>query len=327
MKKKLLIVCIFFALLALVSGITFMYSYEKTEFLLNTYVTLSIKGFGSKKAADECFEKIRSFEKKCSVYIENSDISNLNKSGGKALDSEEADLIKRACEYSKITDGAFDITVKPLTDLWNIKNFTRVPSDDEILKTMPKIGYENIKISDSFVRLENGAQIDFGGIAKGYLADRCAEIMQKYRIESAVLDLGGNIYAVGKKDIKIGLQNPNGARGEYFGYIEGNNISVTTSGGYERFAEFNGKKYHHIISPFDGKCAESGVISATVCGKNSEECDALATAICVLGTDKGLEIINSQKGAECVIVDENNRVYTSDGINFKITNDDFVRGN
>ena len=327
MKRKILIVCIAFALIFVCAYFSEIRAYQKTEFLLDTYVTINARGFNAKKAANECFAKIKDFEQKCSVYIASSDISRLNKMGEFSLQDETVRLIKNAKAYSAKTRGAFDITVKPLTDLWNIKNFSRVPTDSEIAETLKKVGYNNIKISNNTVCLENGAQIDLGGIAKGYLADETAKIMQKYGVKDAILDLGGNIYTLGKKEIKIGLQNPSGARGEYFGYVEGNNISVVTSGGYERFAELNGKKYHHIISPFDGKCAESGVLSASVIGKSSEKCDALATAICVLGVKDGLEIINSEPDTECVIVDENNVVYLSDGANFKITDEKFIRGN
>lgn len=329
MKKKIWVFCIAAALIFIGAYFSQNFSCEKTEFALDTYVTLSARGFNAKKAVSECLDEIKNFEQKSSVYISESEISRLNESGGLALDGELLRLVENAKNYTSQTCGAFDITVKPLADLWNIKNFTRVPSGGEIAETMPKIGADNIEISKNYVHLKNGAQIDLGGIAKGYLADKCVLIMQKHRVKSAILDLGGNIYAytLGGKNIKIGLQNPLGARGEYFGYVEGKNISVVTSGGYERFAEFNGEKYSHIISPFDGKCVNNEVAGASVIGNSSEKCDAFATAICVLGVEKGLEIVNSSPDIECVIADKNGRVYTSDNINFKITNENFTRGN
>ncbi len=327
MKKKILLFCIVPALILTGAVFSQNVSCSETKFMLDTYVTLTARGFNAKKAVSECFDEIKNFEQKSSVYISDSEISRLNETGENTLSDELLRLVSNAKIYTSETDGAFDITVKPLADLWNIKNFTRVPTEAEIAETMPKIGADNIEISENSVRLKNGAQIDLGGAAKGYLADKCAQIMQKHRVKSAICDLGGNIYALGGKNIKIGLQNPNGARGEYFGYIEGKNISVVTSGGYERFAELDGKKYIHIISPLNGKCAESDVASASIIGKSSEKCDAFATAVCVLGVEKGLEIVRAESGIECVIADKNGRVYTSGNVNFKITDENFTRGN
>lgn len=327
MKKKILLFCVVSVLVLGCAVFSQSISCTETKFMLDTYVTVTARGFNAKKAVSACFDEIKSFEQKSSVYISDSEISRLNETGENRLDDEVLHLVENAKNYTSKTQGAFDITIKPLADLWNIKNFTRVPSDGEIAREMPKIGADNIEISENFIRLKNGAQIDLGGIAKGYLADKCAEIMQKYRIKSAICDLGGNICTIGGKSIKIGLQNPNGARGEYFGYVEGKNISVVTSGGYERFAELDGKKYIHIISPLDGRCADNDVASASIIGKSSEKCDAFATAVCVLGVKNGLEIVRAEPDIECVIADKNGRVYTSDNIDFKITDENFTRGN
>lgn len=331
MRKILTVSVVIFLICTLAFAVYSHFTYvEKNFFMLDTNISIKAKGIFAKKAVKECYEQTEKIEKMLSAYISSSEVSLLNKLGRLTVSKETKKIISDAVLLNKKTLGAFDITTKPIVDLYDIKNLTQksdIPKDDEIKAELLKVGSENIQLSDNEVILKNGAQIDLGGIAKGYCADKAREIMQKYHIKEAVLDFGGNIYVLGNRTFKIGLQNPNCERGEYFGIYEGKNISVVTSGAYERKKEIDGKVYHHIISPYDGKCANSGITSVSIVGTSSQNCDAYATGVYVLGVEKGLEIVNNTDGIECIITDENNKVYLSDNIEFNITNENFERGN
>ncbi|MBE7037648.1 MAG: FAD:protein FMN transferase [Ruminococcaceae bacterium] len=327
MRKILTVSVVFFLICIFLSAVVSHYtSCHQTFFALDTNISIKAKGAFAKKAVTDCIEETHRIEKLFSAYIPSSEVFNLNKTGKMTASEETKKIISDAVSFSKKTYGAFDITIKPLADLWDIKNLSDkkdIPSDDEIKQELSKVGFENIHIYNNEITLKNNAKIDLGAIAKGYIADKAKDIMQKYNIKEAVLDFGGNIYVIGDKTYKIGLQNPNSERGEYFGIYEGKNISVVTSGAYERKTELDGKMYHHIISPFDGKCASSGITSVSIMGTSSTKCDAFATAVYVLGVEKGLEIVNNEPDIECVITDENNKVYFSDNVEFKITDESF----
>ncbi len=331
MKKILTVSVVIFLICILIFACAshFTYAY-KTAFLLDTNVSVKAKGIFAKKAVEECILMADKIEKKLSAYISSSEISMLNKSGSFSVSDETKKIIQDAVFVSQKTEGGFDITIKPIVDLYDIKNMSNkndIPTDEDILSALKKVDYKNIEIDKNKISLKNGAQIDLGGIAKGYCADEAQKIMQKYNIKEAILDFGGNIYVLGNRSFKIGIQNPSKPRGEYFGIFEGKNISVVTSGAYERYKEIDGKIFHHIINPKTGYPAENGITSVSIVGKSSKKCDAFATAVYVLGIEKGLEIVNSESDIECIITDKSNKVYLSDNIEFKITDDNFERGN
>ena len=327
MRKILSVSVVFFLICVLIFAfVSHFYNVEESFFALDTNVHIKAKGILAFKAAKECISETTRIEKLLSAYIPSSEIYLLNQNGKMKVSDETKKIISDAVFLSKKTNGAFDVTIKPLVDLWDIKNLDtkeKIPTLDMINTELEKVGFENIHIYNNEITLKNNAKIDLGAIAKGYIADVCKNIMQKYNINEAVLDFGGNIYVLGDKTYKIGLQNPNSERGEYFGIYEGKNISVVTSGAYERKTELDGKTYHHIISPFDGKCANGDVTSVSIIGTSSTNCDAFATAVFVLGVEEGLKIVNSEPDIECVITDKNNKVYLSDGAKFKITDESF----
>lgn len=205
-------------------------------------------------------------------------------------DRETADLAKLAYDISVETDGAFDITVSPLCDLWGFwNNSFRVPEKSEIEETLEFTGFESMTFSENEIILPQGFSIDFGAIAKGYAGKTAAELLKKRGITSAILSLGGNIQTVGNapdgEKWCVGIKNPFGEEG-YSGFVYVSDKAVVTSGGYERNFESEGIKYQHIINPETGAPAETDIASVTVIAENGAVADALSTAFFVMGAEK-----------------------------------------
>lgn len=292
--------------------------FTKSDFCLNTYVTITAYGVNAKIAVNETFNELTRIENMLSPYIESSEISRINKAKANeaiTVSKECADIIKHALRVCALTDGAFDITVKPLVDLWNItdSNTKKIPDDFKIQEARAKVDYRKISIIANTVSLANDdTQIDLGGAAKGYCADRASDIMKKYKIKNALIDLGGNIYAIGHNEDgekwKIGIQNPTKKRGEYITSVDLSDESCVTSGSYERYFESNGKIYHHIMDPKTGFPAESEYESVTVISRNSFEADMLSTAIFIMGSARFEKIKNNFKIEKYITVDKSNNV-------------------
>lgn len=224
-------------------------------------------------------------------------------------DRETAEIIERACKISALTDGAFDITVAPLSDLWGFwnENF-RVPTDNEIKSTLLYTGYDKISFSGDGIKIPDGFSLDFGAVAKGYSGDCIVKLLAERNVKNALISLGGNVVAVGAKGNgrlwKIGIKNPFGDG--YFGYVEVKDKSVITSGGYERYFDLNGKRYSHIIDMKTGRPAETDIASVTVISSDGFLADALSTALYVLGSKGAEELITSSEccmdGSELSVV-------------------------
>lgn len=294
----------------------------ETAMCLDTIVTITCYGDSktASEAAKAAISEIRRIEFLLSPYIDTSEIFNVNKNAHLSpvkVSDETFYVIKKALEFSEKTDGAFDITVKPLTELWNIKSETPVvPSDDMISDALSKVDYTNVVAENNTVFFKKeGMRIDPGGAAKGYAADKAAEVVKGAGINNAILDLGGNVYALGKSEKnapwKIGLQDPSGERGKYFKAVELSDKTCVTSGSYERYFEKDGKIYHHILNPKTGYPADTGLISVSITGTSSFEADMLSTAVFVMGEDNFKKIKDRFQYESCIVVDKSNnwRVY------------------
>lgn len=205
-------------------------------------------------------------------------------------DSETVNLAKLAYDISVETDGAFDITISPICDLWGFwNNSFRVPEKSEIKKALDFTGYKSMTFTENEIVLPQGFSVDFGAIAKGYAGKTAAELLKKRGISSAVFSLGGNIQTVGNapggKKWCVGIKNPFGGEG-YSGYVYVSDKAVVTSGGYERYFESEGMKYHHIINPKTGAPTETDIASVTVISENGAVADALSTAFFVMGAEE-----------------------------------------
>ncbi|MEM5947115.1 FAD:protein FMN transferase [Spirochaetia bacterium 38H-sp] len=298
----------------------------KTEFVLGTVCTISVYDNTKKasQAIDEVFAALKELEKKLSANDESSMISRINKyaySRDVSADEETAFILKKAMEYAEKSGGAFDPAIGAIVKLWNIgTEDARVPSENEIEKLLLSADYQNINIRETSIRLLNpDTRIDLGAIAKGYASDIARDILKKNGITRAIIDLGGNIYAMGKRptgeEWRIGIQDPRGDKGIYIGIVHVSDMAVVTSGDYERFFTVNGKRYHHIIDPTSGYPAENGLLSVSVISKSGIDADALSTTLFVLGADKGKDFIKKYaKDAEAVFITTDRRIITTDGL-------------
>jgi len=305
--------------------------------MMGTVVQLKVYGKNAEQATKKALERISDIENKMSVNIETSEITKLNaKSGisGEKLSVDSYYVIEKAVQYSKLTGGALDVTIEPIVKLWGIgTDKERVPSKGEIEEKLKLVDYKDILLDKkkSTVQLRGpGQAIDLGAIAKGYTADEIKKILIDNKINSALINLGGNVFALGSKvdgtSWNIGLQNPLDTRGQYIGTISVTDKSVVTSGNYERFFIVDGKRYHHIFDPKTGYPSEAGLISTTIVSDKSIDGDALSTSTYILGLEKGLKLIESIKGVDAIFITNDKKVYVTTGIkdDFNLTNKEFI---
>lgn len=215
--------------------------------------------------------------------------------------------------------GKFDITLLPVS-LWDFNGENpRVPDEAELKEALKYVDYTLVKVEGNSVTVPKGVQIDLGAIAKGYIADKMAEYLKKEGVSSAILDLGGNIYALGDKrgeNWKIGIRSPFDP-GEQIGYTEVKDKTVVTSGVYERCFKKDGKLYHHILNTENGMPVDNGVASVTIIAQSSADADALSTLCFALGKDKGLEVLNNTEGVCGIFVMTGGEIFKSDGTDFR----------
>lgn len=313
---------------------------SKSGYFLGTYINIKIYDNATDKIFDNVFSILKDVENKMSINISTSEVSRINENSGQVavkVSPETFSVIKRGKYYSNSSKGSFDISIGPLVKLWGIgSDHAKLPSPVEINNAKSKINYNDILLDENncTVKLKNKDMIiDLGAIAKGYAADEIVECLKSNGINAAIIDLGGNIYALGnnpKKDSwSIGIQNPIESRGEPLGILNINNKSIVTSGVYERFFEKNGKKYHHILSPSTGYPVENSLISTTIVSDKSIDGDALSTTLFTLGIENGLKFIESIENVDAILVNSNKEVYITSGLKdkFKITNNEYKIAN
>ena len=295
------------------------YPVSDMEFLLNTVSTIDIYACTEDKPdiiIDDCFKYIKGLENELSRTVESSEISLLNANGGGNVSSDTLYIIEKSLNYSRLTDGAFDITIGSVSSLWDFTSGDNiVPSETDIESALTSVGYENIEIDGDSISLKNGAKLDLGAIAKGYIGDKAAEYLKSRGVTSAIINLGGNIVTIGSnngKPFRIGIQSPTGTTGEYIGVLDLEDKTAVTSGAYQRFFVKDGVVYHHILDPKTGYPAQSDIASVTIIADSSTDADALSTSCYILGTERALELINGLDYAEAVIVTDSGEVLLSD---------------
>lgn len=271
-------------------------------------------------------QEISRIENLISSWDSNSQTSSINKNAGikpVKVDLELIQLIERSIQISKITDGAFDISYASMDRIWKFDgSMKEMPSPKSIQNSVSKIGFKNILIDKKnqtvFLR-KKGMKIGFGGIGKGYAADKAKELLVKMGVKAGIINASGDMNAWGQQadgtDWLVGITNPLNTK-KVFSWLPVKNQSVVTSGDYERFVVFNGKRYAHIINPRTGY-PTTGVKSVTIFAPKAELADALATSVFVMGVENGLNFINQLKGVETIIVDDNNSFHKSNNIQFK----------
>ena len=302
--------------------------YSEQGIFFDTLVSINIYGTKDKTVMKDCLILCEEYEKKFSRTIDTSEISKLNKAQGEwvELSEETVELIEQAIEYSKLTEGAFDITIAPLTELWHVKdNEGILPTKEQIEQAKSHIDYNLIEIDGNKVRLKDKeAQIDLGGIAKGFIADRLKALMLERGVESAMINLGGNIAVIGsKKDgssWNVGIQKPFADRNEVIGSVLVQDKTVVSSGIYERYFEYEGEIYHHILDTSTGCPSTSDLEAVTIIGESSTIADALSTSCILLGSEKGMELVESLPEVEAVFVTKDGEILESSRAGFQENN-------
>ncbi len=280
--------------------------YEKTVFSMDTQINLTAYGRKAKAALIEAKKEIKRINDKFSISV--SDIKSTDK------DREIRKLIDTAESIRNETDGAFDIRIAPVMRIWGFYSAEfagkkhRVPTDSEI--------------NEALSAAKEGIYLDFGAIAKGYCADRVTDILKKSGVESAVLSFGGNVALLGKnpedEDWTVGIQNP--FDDGIIATVKAHDTSIVTSGDYVRYFEYGGKKYHHIINPFTGYPARSGLASVTVIAQSSTYADCLSTALFVMGKEKAVEHWQKKGDFEMILITENGEILCTTGVNIQAEN-------
>lgn len=291
---------------------------SRTQILLDTQVTITLYDQLSSNILDECFEICKKYELLLSRTNPESELYKLNhqdKNESIKISDELAKVIQIGLDYSEMSNGNFDITVGRLIDLWDFKaSQPAVPNQSDIDQALTTVSYKNINLDNNIISFSNpDTIIDLGAVAKGYIGDQIKDYLVKQGINSAIINLGGNVLCVGKKgtdDFRIGITDPQG--NDDIIRLNIDDQSVVTSGIYQRYFEVDGKYYHHILSPQTGYCYNNGLASVSIISDDSVDGDVLSTVCFTLGLDQGLKMINDMDGVEAIFIDINNSIVYSE---------------
>jgi thiamine biosynthesis lipoprotein len=281
--------------------------------VLGTVCIVNLYREGTAPLYGAVFARLREIEGRMSANAADTEVARINRYAGVApvpVSGEVLTVLSAALRYAELSGGAFDPTVGPLVKLWGIgTEHARIPAEGEIRGALGLVNWRDVIIDTAAGTVflpKAGMELDLGAIAKGYAADEAAALIKGAGISGALIDLGGNIYALGSKGKgapwRIAVQDPLDARGVYIGVLELGEKSVVTSGVYERFLEAGGRRYHHILSTADGYPADRGLLSVTVIADASIDADALSTALFVLGYEEGRSLVDSLENVEALFV-------------------------
>lgn len=295
-----------------------------TAFKLNTVVKVTIYDSQDEKILQDALALCDKYEKIFSRTRTDSEIYLLNdgklpqEDGYYILSEECAELIGKGLYYSELSGGAFDITIEPLSSLWDFTTGEKqIPDPQTLVEAQKHVGYEKIELKGNKIRFqEDGMGLELGAIAKGYIADKIKEFLISEGIESAVIDLGGNVLCIGTRPdgeaFRVGIQKPFADRNETVATAGIRDRSVVSSGIYERYFEKDGKLYHHILNPKSGYPYENGLTAVTILSDESVDGDGLSTVCFALGLEKGLELINSLPDTQAVFITEDGELHYSE---------------
>lgn len=320
-KKITLIVC---AAVFFLSGCTWKNetsdnSVRRDIYAMDTVMTVTAYGSHAKEAVDAAETEIKRLDALFSTGNKDSIITKLNENKTETVGEDCMNLIKKSEELYQSTEGSFDISVYPLMEAWGFpaKQY-RIPKQSEIKQLLKNVDASKIIINEKKgeVTLPEQMKIDLGGIAKGYTSDKIMEIFRSYGVDAGMVSLGGNVQTYRTKPDgslwKVGIENPDQGK-DYLGILAIKGQAVVTSGGYERYFEKDGKRYHHIIDPKTGYPAETGLKSVTVVSKDGTLADGLSTAFFVMGKAKALDYWNKHSGQFDVILEETDGTITVTG--------------
>jgi FAD:protein FMN transferase len=304
--------------------------YHKTLKLMGNRFQLSVVGNNEKRAYD-CIDagicEIQRIEKLLTTFNEESETALINRNAGISpvcVSRETFFIIKRSIRISRITQGAFDITYGSVDkSLWNFDtNMNSLPDAVTAKKMTRLINYRNIEMDESNFSIklkEKGMRIGFGGIGKGYAAERAKYVMKENGARSGIVNASGDMTTWGLQPNgdpwTIGIADPD-SKGQVFSYLNITDMAVATSGNYEKFIMVNGRKYSHTINPKTGLPVR-GIKSVTIFSPNAEIADAMATPVMIMGIVAGLDMVNQINNLEAIVIDDEDKIYTSRNIHFK----------
>ena len=289
---------------------------ERSLFAMNTYMTFTAYGEDAQAALQEAEECIQQVEGLWSVTDKDSEIYQANHSGGQpvTVSEETAEIISFALEMAQRTGGALDPTIYPVLTAWGFTTDSKqVPSQQRITRLLEQVGYDRIQLNGSELTVPDGMELDLGAVGKGYTADLVTEILRRHGVTS----LGGNIQAIGSRpdgsDWRLGIRAP--WESGNLGVLTVSDAAVVTSGGYENyFDDEQGNIYWHILDPSTGYPADSGLQSVTIVGREGKMCDALSTALFVMGAQSAEQYWRENGGFEMLLVTDSGEILITEGI-------------
>lgn len=290
---------------------------QGTFFAMDTVMDFTI--YGESGLIDQSESLIASLESLVSVTDADSELYAINQTGSGTLTGKASSLMEQALEICRRTDGALDLSIYPIVRAWGFTTGSyQVPDEAEIQALLPLVDYRKIQYdaADGDVTLPEGMKIDLGSVAKGYAGQLVAQMLREHGVQSALLNLGGNVQTVGAKPDgspwQIGIKDPQGEDAMMVLSVE--DQAVVTSGGYERYFEQDGQTYWHIMDPSTGHPADSGLISVTIVGDEGVVCDGLSTALFVMGLEKAADLWAQSGDFEAVFVTASGEVYITEGL-------------
>lgn len=301
-------------------------------FAMDTYMDITVYGENAEIASSEIKTEILRLDSLLNAESSDSEISRINSAGSGAVSGDTSLLISKALELYDSTDGAFDISLHPISVLWGFPTGKpSLPEADDIKKALAFCGSDKISFNadTAEITLGENQSIDLGGIAKGYASDYIMNILKKYNCSNGLVSLGGNVQAYGKKPDgslwKVGIKNPTAPddSSSFLGIVCIADKAVVTSAGYERnFTDENGKLWHHIIDPKTGYSANSGIISATIVSSSGILADGLSTACYVMGTDASMEYWKSHRDDfDMILMTDDERLLITSGLSNYFSSD------
>lgn len=291
-------------------------SWEREILAMDTVMKLTIYGENAPQAGEAAVDRIQELEGLLSVTREDSEIYAANHTGSAQLSPDAAALLARALALCRETGGALDVTIYPVVRAWGFTTGAyRVPDDGELTALLERVDYRQAALEGDRLTLPEGVELDLGAVAKGYTGDQLMALLAREGIASAIVELGGNVQALGAKPDgspwRVALQAPEGG---YAGVLEIVDKAVVTSGGYQRYFEQDGEIYWHIIDPAQGRPARSGLQSVTIVADEGTLCDGLSTALFVMGREEALDFWRTRDDFECVLISEDNTVTVTEGL-------------
>ena len=290
-------------------------------FAMDTYMTVTAYGEHASEAVEKAEIEIKRLDEMLSTGNENSEVYKLNQNGEAVVSDDTAYLYERSEKIYKQTKGVFDISIYPVMDAWGFttENY-RIPAEDELNALLKNVDASKIQYDKKTkkITLLKNVKIDFGGIAKGYTSSRIMQIYKKCGVTSGLVSLGGNVQLLGAKPDgsawKVAVESPD-EDGNYLGILQAKDKAVITSGGYERYFEKNGKKYHHIIDPSTGYPAENGLTSVTIVSDDGTLADGLSTSLFIMGKEKAEKFWKKHSDKfDVILLTDDDQLYVSEGI-------------